>query len=525
MENVEEKKAYGGCLSILLPLWIIGQIFTLITNVGFAPFFSELPLVPILLIGANIVALIGIILLLQFKKIGFYIFILTYVLTFITGFLFPDYVDPHIIFKSIFGLGLFLILMCFKNKETKLNGFQTLGIFKNSSNVDNKYPSESAININDIPSSINSSNDISEACVNEDSLQENLDSEETSNSEEISNDVELKNSTDIITSEEITGSEQYSNDTIIEKGDHQLVSKQKNKKLFFILVVVLLIVLAAFSVVYIFNIKQTDDEVFVHAKSLIEQQKYEEGIAELESIQQDYIPAKALLGKLYTSNDTIERNYQRGELLLKEAYQHNDTIACDALYSYYLDQGKLDSLEIIGKKMVELNYSRGVRALLVLYFNKELGGKQNKYKDHKKAEYLALNTAKKNPFSSMCLGHIYYEGEDGVEKDFNKTFYWWNKCVQQGFDDKEILANCYSNLGHLYHNGYGVKQDLKKAYECYKKSILYDSDEAYSYSQLAWMFKNSQYVKYNRDSVIFYLQKAADNGDEEATVELENDYK
>ena len=39
------------------------------------------------------------------------------------------------------------------------------------------------------------------------------------------------------------------------------------------------------------------------------------------------------------------------------------------------------------------------------------------------------------------------------------------------------------------------------------------------------MFKNSQYVKYNRDSVIFYLQKAADNGDEEATVELENDYK
>ena len=175
--------------------------------------------------------------------------------------------------------------------------------------------------------------------------------------------------------------------------------------------------------------------------------------------------------------------------------------------------------------MVELNYSRGVRSLLVLYFNNELSGQKNKYKDRKKAEFLALNTAKKNSFSSMCLGHIYYEGGDGIKKDYKKSFYWWNKCIQQGNEDKGVIANCYSNIGYLYHNGYGVNIDFKKAYECYKQSILYESEEAYSYSQLAWMFKNSQYVKYNRDSVKYYLQKAADYGDEDATVELENDYK
>ncbi len=47
MKN-KEKKGYGGCLSILLPLWIIGQIFSLISNIGFAAFFTDLPLIPIL---------------------------------------------------------------------------------------------------------------------------------------------------------------------------------------------------------------------------------------------------------------------------------------------------------------------------------------------------------------------------------------------------------------------------------------------------------------------------------------------
>lgn len=133
MEN-KEKKEYGGCLSILLPLWIIGQILTIIYNLVFAGFYTDLPLIPIILIGINIIALVGIILLLQFKKIGFYIFILTFIITFFVGVFFPDYVRDNTIFKSIFGLGLFLLLMSFKSKETKLNGYQTLGIFNSRKN-------------------------------------------------------------------------------------------------------------------------------------------------------------------------------------------------------------------------------------------------------------------------------------------------------------------------------------------------------------------------------------------------------
>lgn len=129
MDN-NEKKEYGGCLGTLLPLWIFGQILTIIYNMVVAGLYTDFPLVPIVLIAANIIALVGIILLLKFKKIGFYIFILTFVISFFVGVFFPDYVVDNTVFKSLFGLGLFLLLMSFKNKETKLNGYQTLGLFR-----------------------------------------------------------------------------------------------------------------------------------------------------------------------------------------------------------------------------------------------------------------------------------------------------------------------------------------------------------------------------------------------------------
>lgn len=154
MDN-NEKKEYGGCLSALLPLWIIGQILTIIYNLAFTGFYTDFPLIPVILIGTNIIALVSIILLLQFKKIGFYIFILTFVITFFVGVLFPDYVKDNTIFKSIFGLGLFLLLMSFKNKETGLNGYQTLGIFNSQDNTEDIVSQEQIVKDHEIANTRN----------------------------------------------------------------------------------------------------------------------------------------------------------------------------------------------------------------------------------------------------------------------------------------------------------------------------------------------------------------------------------
>ena len=64
MENGEKK--YGGCLGILLPLWILGQIISIFFNFTLFSYYAQFPLLPVLLIGINIMTLIGIILLLHF---------------------------------------------------------------------------------------------------------------------------------------------------------------------------------------------------------------------------------------------------------------------------------------------------------------------------------------------------------------------------------------------------------------------------------------------------------------------------
>ena len=56
------------------------------------------------------------------------------------------------------------------------------------------------------------------------------------------------------------------------------------------------------------------------------------------------------------------------------------------------------------------------------------------------------------------LGDMYRDGE-GVRQDYKKAIYWYEKAANQGY------APAQYNLGVMYSNGKGVKQDYKKAIE------------------------------------------------------------
>lgn len=496
MEN-KEKKEYGGCLSVLLPLWIIGQILTIIYNLAFAGFYTDFPVIPIILIGTNIIALVGIVLLLQFKRIGFYIFILTFVITFLVGVFFPDYVKDNTIFRSIFGLGLFLLLMSFKNKETKLNGYQTLGIFK--------------------------SQVIIEDCASQ---------EQTTKENEIESTNNVIIATDIINKEEATASEdrdfeiipetikEDNQDWVVDKDRTDLISESphKTRKSFYIIISLLFIIIIIVALALITIDNRTDPEIYNDAKALIDKKDYKEGIKELKKIENDYVQAKALLGKLYYFNDTIGINKELGEKLLWEAFESNDSDACHTLWDIYHESGDWDVLYKIATKVTEFGGVRGPRIIAWLYFTDELGGKNNDKIDYKKAEFYALKVAKEDTYSSYYLGQMYSAGGHGIEKDDAKAFYWWNNGAKLGDTD------CYDNLGWSYIYGNGVKQNFKKAYESFKNAIVIDSTDAYAHYYMALMFKNGLYVKANRDSLKYYLEKAKDYGNEDALIMYENEF-
>ncbi len=57
------------------------------------------------------------------------------------------------------------------------------------------------------------------------------------------------------------------------------------------------------------------------------------------------------------------------------------------------------------------------------------------------------------------LGRIYYNGYEGVTKDYEKTFYWFELSAKQGH------VNAQLSLGLLYHLGKGVTKNHRKAYK------------------------------------------------------------
>lgn len=70
----------------------------------------------------------------------------------------------------------------------------------------------------------------------------------------------------------------------------------------------------------------------------------------------------------------------------------------------------------------------------------------------------------KNSLACYILGRSYDSGENSVEQNYEKAFYWYNK-------GKELNdPRCFYGVAACYYFGDGVKKDLNKAYELFVKA-------------------------------------------------------
>ena len=74
------------------------------------------------------------------------------------------------------------------------------------------------------------------------------------------------------------------------------------------------------------------------------------------------------------------------------------------------------------------------------------------------------------------------------------------------------------NLGSMYYNGDGVKQDYSKAGEWYEKAAK--QEDAIAQYNLGRMYQNGQGVEQSDSNAIRWYAKAAAQGDEDAQVAI-----
>ena len=69
-----------------------------------------------------------------------------------------------------------------------------------------------------------------------------------------------------------------------------------------------------------------------------------------------------------------------------------------------------------------------------------------------------LKRAENGDYNAQCyIGHLYLSGK-GVEQDFAKAKYWYNKVINQEGADAKIVAYANFVMGMLNSTGKGGKQ-------------------------------------------------------------------
>ena len=177
------------------------------------------------------------------------------------------------------------------------------------------------------------------------------------------------------------------------------------------------------------------------------------------------------MAAFYAENIGVEHNYvkamnllmQDAEILIKKNVQENEAI--DQLFSLY-DSGNLGEedqqkmlkwFEDIADKTNDDGMMAGIG---YIYTNKEHPTRQ----DYTKAMTWSMRSADKgNPTGFYNVGYLYANGL-GVKEDDEKGFEWIMKAAQKG--DKVAMRT----IGDFYQNGQGVPANREKAMEWHTKA-------------------------------------------------------
>ena len=99
---------------------------------------------------------------------------------------------------------------------------------------------------------------------------------------------------------------------------------------------------------------------------------------------------------------------------------------------------------------------------------------------------------------------VMYENGRGVRQDYIQAVQWYRKAAEQG------IAQAQYNLGLMYRNGQGVRQDYAQAEQWYRKAA--EQGIAQAQYNLGVMYANGLGVRQNYKIAKEWFGKACDNG-------------
>lgn len=108
-----------------------------------------------------------------------------------------------------------------------------------------------------------------------------------------------------------------------------------------------------------------------------------------------------------------------------------------------------------------------------------------------------------NQEAQYDLGYLYANGQ-GTKQDYPRAMAWYRKAADRG------RPNAQSAVADLYANGQGVPQDFVLAMTWYRKAA--DQGDAYAENQVGWLYDTGKGVPRNDAEAIVWFRRSADHG-------------
>ena len=161
----------------------------------------------------------------------------------------------------------------------------------------------------------------------------------------------------------------------------------------------------------------------------------------------------------------IRRDYKNAIRWYKRAAQYDNTFAIDRVGTAYyhglgVDKDVAESVKWFTKS-AELGEIHSQHYLAFIYSGGEGNGKQNyaeavKWTRQIVAMYEDMSGEKRFPYN--------YHNKQATSQNYVDTYGWYNSLVESA-----VMGALYA-MGSYYENGCGVKKDITKAAECYRKA-------------------------------------------------------
>jgi TPR repeat protein len=113
-------------------------------------------------------------------------------------------------------------------------------------------------------------------------------------------------------------------------------------------------------------------------------------------------------------------------------------------------------------------------------------------------------------YNAQCLiGHMYLSGK-GVQQDFEKARYWYQRVINQVGADAKIVAHANLVLGVLFNSGKGGRQCYKTALQCFENAARQGYTDAHI--NIGLMYAKGLGVQKDFHKALYWWQLAEQKG-------------